>query len=211
MEFFDNPGGLMDQYTIAQQGLLYIDTQMGKTRPLLGSLGKLVVAESGISKQTLDVLKNARTYQEAAIANIISKHPSFQIKKSGIGDYELFKPLVAERYHNHWFATIHNFDITQKAKVLLEQIGNQAEALGELMNQHQHILEDKIANTPDKMIAMMNEARKAGALGTKTIGSGGGGCMVAMVTEDTKNSVIEAFLAHGALDAYDVELTYPEQ
>ena len=75
------------------------------------------------------------------------------------------------------------------------------------MNEHQQILEERIQNTPDAMKLQMEAARKAGALGTKIIGSGGGGCMVAMVTEDTKQKVIDAFLSQGAVAAYEVQLT----
>ena len=35
----------------------------------------------------------------------------------------------------------------------------------------------------------MEAALNAGALGTKIIGSGGGGCMVAMVNDDNKEQV----------------------
>lgn len=75
------------------------------------------------------------------------------------------------------------------------------------MNQHQTILQDQIKNTPKKMVEMMDAARRAGAVGTKIIGSGGGGCMVAMVTEDVEGKVKQAFLEHGAKDVYVVELT----
>ncbi|WP_206170467.1 hypothetical protein [Flagellimonas maritima] len=57
VQFFGQPGGLMDQYTIAQRGLRYIDTKKGNTTSLIGNLGKLIVAASGISKKTLSVLK----------------------------------------------------------------------------------------------------------------------------------------------------------
>ena len=53
----------------------------------------------------------------------------------------------------------------------------------------------------------MQAACNAGALGTKIIGSGGGGCMVAMVTENTKEKVIQAFLNKGAKAAYEISLT----
>ena len=48
--------------------------------------------------------------------------------------------------------------------------------------------------------------RKAGALGAKIIGSGGGGCMVAMVTQVTKEKVIQAFLKTGVKNAYEISL-----
>jgi len=56
------------------------------------------------------------------------------------------------------------------------------------------------------MKVQMNAALKAGALGAKIIGSGGGGCMVALTTEQSKSKVINAFLAAGAKSAYEVKL-----
>ena len=207
--YFNSPGGLMDQYTIAQQGLLYIDTKTGKTQRLSGDLGKLVVAESGISKKTLEVLKNARLYQEKAITEVKKGNPSFDIQNATITDYDRFKSLVAFEYQDHWYAAIHNYDITLKVKEILEKGEIDLTQIGKLMNQHQHILETQIGNTPNEMVLMMQAARREGALGAKTIGSGGGGCMVAMVTESLKNRVMKAFIECGAKSAYEVELTYP--
>lgn len=204
--FFDQPGGLMDQYTVAQQGLLYIETNTGKTERLAGHLGKLAIAESGIKKQTLDVLKNGRVYQERAIAEVQKVNPSFSIQNSEIEDYQKFLQRVPEIYRKHWYAAIYNFDITKKAKALLIQANSDCIALGKLMNAHQKILEACIQNTPAAMTKMMVAANKAGALGTKTIGSGGGGTMVAMVNDDTIKEVIKAFLNSGAKAAYEVEL-----
>ena len=79
--------------------------------------------------------------------------------------------------------------------------------LGGLMNAHQHLLETYIQNTPESMVKQLQAARAAGALGTKIIGSGGGGCMVALVEASTKDAVIEAFLQAGAKAAYEVQLT----
>jgi len=149
VEFFNQPGGLMDQYTIAQGGLLYIDTKTGKTVNLPVSLGGLVVAESGIEKETQEVLKNARV----------------------------------------WYAAIYNYDITKKAKQFLHSGFSTLVMLGELMNMHQKILEQCIQNTPPAMIKMMSTAIRAGAFGAKIIGSGGGGCMVAIVEKDKIKSV----------------------
>jgi len=81
------------------------------------------------------------------------------------------------------------------------------QVLGDLMNQHQIILQNEIKNTPLKMVEMMDAARDAGAIGTKIIGSGGGGCMVAMVPDDMEEKVIQTFLSKGAKAVYAVELT----
>ena len=76
------------------------------------------------------------------------------------------------------------------------------------MNAHQQILQDQIQNTPKEMVSMMDSARKAGAIGAKTIGSGGGGCMVAMVDDENMEKVKEAFLGAGAKSVYEVEISY---
>ncbi len=54
---------------------------------------------------------------------------------------------------------------------------------------------------------MLEAAQAAGAYGSKIIGSGGGGCLVALVESAKKQTVIEAFLAHGAKKAYEVIIT----
>lgn len=207
--FFKQPGGLMDQYTIAQQGLLFIDTTTGKTEPLKGALVNLVVAESGIEKKTLDVLKNARNYQEEAIAHVKSKNPDFEIKDALKSDYDNYLDLVPKEYQNHWYAAIHNYHITKEAATILRR-GNDLSKLFELMNLHQEILYRRIQNTPDEMAFMMKSAKMAGATAAKTIGSGGGGAMVALVEENKIEDVKNAFMKAGAKTAYEVQLTYPE-
>ena len=78
------------------------------------------------------------------------------------------------------------------------------------MNQHQELLEECIQNTPEPMKNMMDSARRAGALGAKIVGSGGGGCMVALVEEETKQQVQETFYGQGAHRVYEVQLSYSE-
>ncbi|MFD2585412.1 GHMP kinase [Croceitalea marina] len=205
--YFKQPGGIMDQYTIAQGGMLFIDTETGKSGKLSTQLGTLVVAESGISKQTLEVLQNARVYAQNAVEAVQKRVPEFKTSAATVSDYEKYRGLVPDKFQNHWYATIHNYDITRKAQAELSKSTPDIKVLGDLMNQHQEILQNQIQNTPQEMIKMMNAARKAGALGAKIIGSGGGGCMVAITTDELKNRVIDAFLASNAVNAYEVQLT----
>lgn len=205
--FFNQPGGIMDQYTIAQGGLLYIDTKTTVCHSLKGDFGPLIVAESGIAKQTLAVLKKARIYAQKSIAAIQQKHPKFRIQSVTLEDYERYKSDVPKACLPYWYAAVHNYDLTLKAKAALLTSGV-CEELGQWMNCHQNILENYIQNTPKPMSKMMEKARESGAIGAKIIGSGGGGCMVAMVKEKNKEQVIEAFLASGAKAAYEVKLAH---
>jgi galactokinase len=205
--YFKQPGGLMDQYTIAQGGLLFINTKSGSTTKLPATLGKLVVAESGIYKETLTVLQNARTFGQNALEFVLKKEPNFDIHTATVGSYNNYLQFVPDEYKNHWYAAIHNHLLTQEAKKALQTDKPNLKGIGTLMNAHQTILEERIQNTPISMKIQMDAARSAGALGAKIIGSGGGGCMVAMVTEDTLQPVINAFLATGTKAAYEVNLT----
>ena len=205
--YFNQPGGLMDQYTIAQEGVLFIDTKTGITTPLTANLGSLVLAESGISKQTLNVLKNARIYGQEAIKAVQQIDKNFDIFSADSSDMEKYMPFVPNLYKNHWKAAVLNYNITLKAKDLLLHSNPDIQQLGELMNEHQFLLQECIQNTPEPMITQMNAARKAGALGAKIIGSGGGGCMVAITTKGKEKSVATAFIKAGAKNAYTVQLT----
>ena len=207
--FFNQPGGIMDQYTIAQKGLLYINTQTTNTERLNPNIGSLVIAESGLAKQTLGVLQKARSYSQLAIAAVLDKVPQFDIHSANKSEYEEYLPLVPAVYRDHWHAAIFNHLLTQKARKILISGSLDIEQLGNCMNAHQKILDQRIQNTPEIMQKQMQAACNAGALGSKIIGSGGGGCMVAIVTENTKEKVIKAFLKKGAKAAYEISLSTP--
>ena len=207
--YFNQPGGIMDQYTISQKGLLYIDTLSTFTERLNANIGSLVIAESGITKKTLTVLENARTYAEASIKFVKEKVSDFDIHKADENDYEEFLEYVPEIYQDHWYATIFNHLLTQKARKMLKEGPIDIYQIGSWMNAHQKILQERIQNTPEIMKLQMEAALNAGALGTKIIGSGGGGCMVAMVNDDIKEQVIQAFKKNGAKSAYEISLTSP--
>ena len=207
--FFNQPGGIMDQYTIAQKGLLYINTQTTRTERLNPNIGCLVIAESGLAKRTLGVLQKARSYSQSAIAAVLDKVPQFEIHSANESEYEEYLHFVPEIYRDHWYAAIFNHLLTQKARKMLISGSLDIEQLGNYMNAHQKILQQRIQNTPEIMQKQMQAACNAGALGSKIIGSGGGGCMVAMVTENTKEKVIQAFLNKGAKTAYEISLSSP--
>ena len=205
--YFNQPGGLMDQYTIAQGGMLFIDTKDGITESLIPKMGTLILAESGIAKQTLSVLQNARSFAQKAIEEVKINEPEFDLFKANEKDYEKNLSSVSSLYKPYWYATIYNHLITQEAKNQLKLTSPDLVKLGSLMNDHQKILQECIQNTPPQMIEQMEAAKKAGAFGVKIIGSGGGGCMVALTNKDSKARVIKAFKDAGSPQAYEVEIT----
>ena len=75
------------------------------------------------------------------------------------------------------------------------------------MNEHHHILKSYLKITPPLMDKMIDAANESGALGSKIVGSGGGGCIVAIVQNQNQNQIIEAIKATGAEDAFAVNIS----
>jgi mevalonate kinase len=65
------------------------------------------------------------------------------------------------------------------------------ETLGELMNIN-HALLYGLEVSDESLEWLINAARKAGALGAKLTGAGGGGCMIALANKDKVENVLDA-------------------
>ena len=83
--------------------------------------------------------------------------------------------------------------------------------LGKLMNEHHAVLKNILKITPPKIDDMIDAALKAGAYGAKIVGSGGGGSICAIASEETQQKVIDSISAAGAKDAYAVSVTSGKQ
>ncbi len=68
---------------------------------------------------------------------------------------------------------------------------NDLETLGELMSIN-HALLYGVGVSDESLERLINAARKAGALGAKLTGAGGGGCMIALTRNDSLEEVFEA-------------------
>jgi mevalonate kinase len=73
---------------------------------------------------------------------------------------------------------------------------NDLETLGALMNVN-HALLYGVGVSDESLEWLTNAARKAGALGAKLTGAGGGGCMIALATDDKIEQVLEAIQRAG--------------
>jgi mevalonate kinase len=68
---------------------------------------------------------------------------------------------------------------------------NDLETLGELMDIN-HALLYGVGVSDESLEWLVNAARKAGALGAKLTGAGGGGCMIALTRNENLEQVLEA-------------------
>ena len=131
VDFFNQPGGIMDQYTISIGGLLAIDTSKKTHINLKGNLGSLLVIDSGITKNTLGVLKDARLNAQKALEVIQKLDKSFILLDAKESDYIKYKDNLSRDLRPYWKATILNYMITKKAIKILEKNNSSLNELSE--------------------------------------------------------------------------------
>jgi mevalonate kinase len=73
---------------------------------------------------------------------------------------------------------------------------NDLRTVGELMNINQALLSG-LGVSDESLECLINAARKAGALGAKLTGAGGGGCMIALAESERLEQVSEAIMRAG--------------
>ena len=101
-------------------------------------------------------------------------------------------------------AAVINHSITKEAKIELDKSNPDPIVLGDLMNQHHEQLQMNLKISPPKIEAMIEATMEAGACGAKIVGSGGGGCIVAMTNKNNTGELIHALKKAGAVDAFVV-------
>jgi galactokinase len=200
-------GGKMDQFTIAIGDTIFLDTHTDRVQKFNDVDLDLVVGVSGLSKDTFGTLSHLKSNVWKAIDQVKAQIPEFDIASTTINELNKNLILVETSLKPFFYAAVCNHDITQKALKTLEEEPFNPQILGELMNEHHHILKSYLKITPPLMDKMIDAANDNGALGSKIVGSGGGGCMVAIVQDQNQKQIIEAIKAAGAEDAFAVNIT----
>jgi mevalonate kinase len=114
-------------------------------------------------------------------------------------DTQRLQKWLNKRLSDHdrllWDSLLRVAEIVTKGKQAL--LGDNFEALGNLMNQQQ--AEEKLMGTSTERLEMLcNLARSEGALGAKQMGAGGGGCMIALCSSGGEKRIQSALQAVGA-------------
>lgn len=203
----NSPGGKMDQYSIGIGSIIFIETGDHFSFKIIGSqMDGLVLGESGISKDTIGLLGSVKTKALEALAIVKKKVPSFNLENATMEDYHKHVGFLEQELVPYFYAAIQNHMITLKALIALSKDTTNLEEIGTLMNQHHTILKDDLNLTVPRIDAMIDGALQAGAYGAKIVGSGGGGCIVAIAPENKKEAVIQAIKLAEAKDAYEVNV-----
>lgn len=203
---YNSPGGLMDQYTISLGNLVYLNTVTGDHKKINKNLRSFIIGESGIPKKTLGVLSQLRGMALDAIAEVSKKTGSFKIENAIMEDYYIYEKHVSKNLRPIFYAAIKNYEITKSALLAFSQEKIDLDLIGSLMSEHHNVLKDILKITVPKIDTMIDASLASGALGAKIVGSGGGGCIVALAKPELEGDVIKAMLHAGAKNAYKINI-----
>lgn len=175
---FEEPGGKMDHYTCSVGGVLFIDFTENKFEELLPTLDGLVLGNSGRPKNTREILKRTKQAQQTAISELRKLYPKFNLRTTPFKEVKDEIKRLPSELQPYAEAAIRNKEITMKARELLSSESFSHEELGRLLWEHHLILRNLLKVSTPAIEKILNEAFKAGALGGKINGSGGGGTVV---------------------------------
>ena len=177
VEEFNEPGGMMDQYSTAMGFLIYIQSEPGITIESINpNLGTFVLGDSCEPKDTMGILNRCRNSRLEIIQKLKMKNPTSTIHTLDEGaDISDLNASEIELYKG----TLKNRDLLKRALSELENEEPNHESIGQLLSDHHQVLRDVLKVSTPKIEAMMDAASNVGALGGKINGSGGGGCMFA--------------------------------
>ncbi len=194
---FGEPGGMMDHYSTALGDIIYLESQptirIEHYRP---SLGTFVLGDSRQPKDTLTILKRVKHGMLGAIRKIQSYNPAFDLPLAPFSSADEYRSILTADELILLKSNLSDRDILRKAKQLFEQHNVDDCKLGELLNQHQTNLREAKRVSTAKIDAMIEAALRAGAMGAKINGSGGGGCMFAYAPRNPE-AVVEAIEQQG--------------
>ncbi|MDX1472321.1 MAG: galactokinase family protein [Flavobacteriaceae bacterium] len=199
----NSSGGKMDQYTISLGQIIYLETDESSKFEILNFPElNLVVGDSGLPKATHTVLKELKSGALSAINSIKKNIPDFEISKVLKSEIDSYMRYVPKQFQNYFRAAVLNHEITKQAYIEFQQKTTDLTQIGNLMTEHHLVLKNLLNLTAERIDNMVDAAMKNGALGCKIVGSGKGGCIVAICTEENEKGIQEAMKNAGAKDAF---------
>lgn len=189
---FGEPGGMMDHFCAALGGVLYIDTVPPyRAERLPIQLNGLVLADSLEPKATVEVLASRRRDVTEGIALLKQKMPHFDLYTTPLEQVEGVLQEIPPQQAKRVRANLINRDLTRRGYQLLREDKWTPQQLGDLLLAHHVQLRDGLEVSTPKIEKMLEAALRAGALGGKVNGSGGGGCLF-VYAPGQEEEVVEA-------------------
>lgn len=213
---FGEAGGMMDHFTSAIGGLLYMDTapkfQPYKIKNFQTNFSNsFILIDSKQKKNTTSDLLRIKMLALESLHAIKELFPKFDPYNTEISEIEPYLSSMEEKYRDILMGNLKNRDITRKARELLllsekkELNDNEKIYLGSLLNQHQENLSKKIRISTDKINRIINLCLENGACGAKINGSGFGGTVIAYAPKS--RGKLLGILKENDIESFPIEIS----
>lgn len=194
---FGEPGGMMDHYSTALGEVMYLESQPAiRIERFQPKLGTFVLGDSLQPKDTLTILKHVKHGMLEAIRKIKIHDPGFDLHQAPLDRAAAYQSILTADEFILLKSNLSDRDILLEARQLFQKDQMDDVHFGNLLTQHQTNLRDAKRVSTRKIDAMIDAALKAGALGAKINGSGGGGCMFAYAPQNPE-AVVKSIEAQG--------------
>ena len=175
---FNEPGGMMDHFSTAFGGVLYVAFHPEiAIQSLSPGLGTFVLGDSRQPKDTKGLLSRVKNGVLGIVRKLQLQNPDFSLHTADPDSLGRYGRNLNKDETTLLAGTLKNRDITVRALELLSKPSPDHRLVGRLLSDHQAELRDRLKISTPKIDRMINAAMAAGALGGKINGSGGGGCM----------------------------------
>ena len=178
---FDGPGGMMDQFSTALGGCIYLSQNPFQVKKFTPGIGSFVLGNSNESKATLGILSRCKENRFLMMKKLKNQYPELDFNNC---DMEHGKSILNTKEQVLLKATIKNREIFEHGKKELFKNKLSHSKIGQLLTDHHTVLRDLLKVSTDKIDRMIEASLDAGALGAKINGSGGGGCMFAYAPDN---------------------------
>jgi galactokinase len=215
---FGEPGGMMDHYSTAVGGVIYLESQpaihLESYRPTLGTF---VLGNSQEPKDTIGILGRVKYGMLRIAKQLTELTPAFSLQTTPITAISEYRDMLPKDDYILLKGTLANRDLLREALTLLRASNGSLlddAQFGRLLTEHHANLRDAQRISTPKIDRMLDAALGAGALGGKINGSGGGGCMFAYAPQKAEQ-VAEAIEREGgrayivSVDVGTTSETYP--
>ncbi|MHA1144850.1 MAG: GHMP family kinase ATP-binding protein [Candidatus Helarchaeota archaeon] len=171
-------GGNMDHYACSLGNGMHLNcsTHDVKILELNHLADSIVIADTKIIKKELVHGERKKNIIEGL--EWFSKFVDFDLKNTCCEDLEPFFSKIPPIPLKHARAILRLRDITNEAEKVLSRPESDPEKLGRLFDEFHHELVRGFDNSTEMTEKIILEAKKAGALGGKILGSGFGGCVL---------------------------------
>ncbi len=182
---FSEPGGMMDHYSTAVGGIIFLDSYPEiSVKRLTPGLGTFVLGNSGEPKDTKLILARVKNQIQRVVKELQETYPDFSLRTVGESEIDEYAGKLKNEQVELLHGTVRNRDITWNALDVLSRPNVDRTRVGELINEHHKVLRDTLEISTPKIDRMIAASLEAGAYGGKINGSGGGGCMFAYAPEN---------------------------